>query len=206
MTGMALFGETGCLAAAALLLPHPVPGSPLAQAWHHTGAFWMQTGLVIAHHPLAILLCAAVPAAERGYILVRGPWMRGARIALLELLVTLWRVLLCVVAVWAACSGQEMHTLAARIGSVAAWQVQLGQMGANLAHHLRMVLWELLFFVAGMLLLYLFLMAIVRLFASGSAWLEKEQNRQAFLSILRNLILAPVLLIYLVEIARPTFQ
>lgn len=190
----------------ALLLAILSSPTPLHEAWQHTGEIWRQTLLVFAHHPFAILFCAVVPAIERGYVLLRGPWLERRRIAFLELLVTLWRVLLCLVAVWAACSGQQVHDLSEAHGEIAAWQIVLAGMGTHIAHHLRMVLWELLFFAAGMLLLYLVLTWISAAVARAKEWETADRHRAALQSVLRNLILAPILVIYLVEITRPAFQ
>jgi hypothetical protein len=181
-------------------------GSSLALAWHHTGDFWAQTGAAIAHHPVAILACAAVPAAERGYVLSQSKPLGRGQLALMELVVTLWRIFLCAVAIWVACTGHEWQYLSSRVGAVAAWQVALGMLGAYLAHHLRMLLWELVFLGAALLLGTLILRWTVRAMALGLAWLREAHHQKAMRSVLRNLILAPILVIYLVEMARPVFR
>lgn len=183
-----------------------MPLSPLAIAWQHTQEFWVQTLAVIGRHPVAVLICGVVPAAERAYVLVRGERFGRGVLALLEGLVMLWRILLCSVAVWAACSGQEWQALRAQVGAAAAWQVALGRLGFHLAHHLRMVLWELLFFFIGFLLFHQIVVWCVRAVAVRNQWLREPRHQRAVRSILRNLILAPMAVIYLVEMARPAFQ
>lgn len=182
------------------------PGSPLELAWRHTAAVWAQTADAVARHPLALSVCAAVPAALRAYILLRGASMPRTRPAALEILVTLWRVLLVCIAVWAACSGREWRALRSQDGVVAAWQITFSRMGWHLAHQLRMVLWELLLFVVAFGLLYLILMRMVGALARVNAWLREPRHRLATETVLRNLIVLPLALIYLVEIARPAFQ
>lgn len=178
----------------------------LALALRHTGTFWAQTGLTILHHPFIILACAALPAAERAWVLSRGAWMGRGKLAMLELLVTLGRILLCAVAVWAACSGREWHTLSARVGAMAAWQLTLENFGAFVAHHLRVLIWELVLFAAAFYLMFRAVSWAVRALAGGWSWLRNQNHQAALQSVLRNLILAPVLLIYIVEMTRPALR
>jgi hypothetical protein len=190
-----------------MLTPAPVPSHfTLALACRHTGTFWAQTGLAMFHHPFLIFGCAALPAAERAWVLLRGPWMGRGKLAMLELAVTLWRVLLCGVAVWVACSGREWHTLSAQVGAMAAWQVALQSLGSYMAHHLRMLFWELLLFAAAFLLLHKAISFAVRALSRTWPWLRDEQHQHVARSVLRNLILAPVMLIYIVEMTRPVLR
>jgi hypothetical protein len=179
--------------------------SPLALAWGHTKIFWAQTCAAVGHHPLVILVCAAVPAIERAFILLHGRQMRPGQSALLEILVTLWRILLCAVAVWVACSGQEWRRLSSRVGVMRAWQLAIGQLGLFFSHHLWILLWEILFFLAAFLLLARLLEWLVRVLARRGGWLSEKRHRMAVNSVLRNLIFAPLAVIYLVEMARPVF-
>jgi hypothetical protein len=172
------------------------PESPLTLAWRHTGAFWVQTGLVMAHHWFVILVCAAVPAVERGYRLLRARSATRSHLALMDFLVTLWRIGLCIVAIWAGTSGREWHSLSARVGVVAAWQFSLEELGSYFAHHLRMLIWA-----AGKLL-----DAVVSLALRTGVWVRETNYQQAAASVLRNLILVPLAVIYLVEMARPIFR
>ncbi len=180
--------------------------SPLALAWQHTELFWAQTWSVVERHPLAVLLCAAVPAALRGYILLRRPSVPRTRLALLELIVTLWRVLLLAVAIWAACSGREWRNLRTHVSAAAAWQIALSRLGWHLAHHLRMVLWQLLIFALGFAILYTLALWILKKLARKEPWLLDPRHQGAVESLLRNLVFVPLGIIYLVEMARPAFQ
>jgi hypothetical protein len=189
-----------------LAAAHPPPLSPLTLAWRHSGIFWIQTWWVIEHHPIAVLLCACPPAALRAYILLRGRSLSQGLVALLEIAVTLWRVLLLGVAIWAATSGREWHQLRVRVGVMAAWQIALSRLGVHLAQHLRLVLWELLFFALAFLILHRLMVWAVRSMARNNEWQHDARHRAALKSILSNMILAPLLVIYLVELARPALQ
>ena len=196
-----------CRGAAILLAVAAVPPeSPLTLAWRHTGAFWVQTGLALAHHWLVVLVCAAVPAVERGYRMLRARSATRGQLALMDLLVTLWRVGLCVVAVWAGTSGVEWRSLSARVGVVAAWQFALEELGSYFAHHLRMLVWELLFFALAFWLAGKLLDGLVHLTIRTGVWVRQAPYQQAAASMLRNLILVPLAVIYLVEMARPMFR
>lgn len=195
-------------AGAAILLSAAAvqPDSPLTLAWHHTGAFWVQTGLALAHHWFVILVCAAVPAVERGYRLLRARSASRSHLAFMDFLVTLWRVGLCVVAIWAGTSGREWHSLSARVGVAAAWQFSLEELGSYFAHHVRMLLWELVFFAIAFWAAGKLLDGVVRLSVRTGVWVREAHYQQAAASVLRNLILVPLAVIYLVEMARPVFR
>lgn len=202
----------GCMiapcAGAAILLAAPAvrPEGPLTLAWRHTGAFWVQTGLALAHHWFVILVCAAVPAVERGYRMLRTRSASRSQLALMDFLVTLWRIGLCVVAIWAGTSGQEWRSLSARVGVAAAWQFSLEELGSYFAHHLRMLIWELVFFALAFWAAGKLLDAVVSLALRTGVWVRETNYQQAAASVLRNLILVPLAVIYLVEMARPIFR
>lgn len=180
--------------------------SPLSLAWRQTGVFWSQTFHALARHPLPIFACAAVPAVERCFVLLHGTRLSRGSMAAMEFLVTLWRVMLCGVVVWAACSGREFQVLHAQMGALAAWQVALDHVGAYLAHRVRAVLWEILFFVVVAILAEGIVRWLVLAMARHVAWLREMSHQKATLSVWRNLILIPVVLIYLVEIVRPSLH
>ncbi|MBT9329462.1 hypothetical protein [Paracidobacterium acidisoli] len=181
--------------------------SSLALAWHQSGEFCLRTAAAVARHPLAVLVAAAVPAAERGYVLMQSRTLPRLRLTLLEALVTLWRVLLCVVAIWAALSGSEWLRLRQRVGVAESWQLALQHLGKHIGNHLRVVLWEYVLFIAGFALLNFAITALVRaLGAAGKSRLQTPEHRRAAISVLRNLILVPLAVIYLVETLRPMFQ
>jgi hypothetical protein len=199
-------GREGCAGGLVVTTAAIHAVSPLALAWRHTEAFWGQTAVTFVRHPLAILACAAVPAAERCYVLLRGKDLNRGKMAALELLATVCRVLLCAVAVWAACSGREQQALAAHMGTMATWQIYLENVGIYVAHHLRTVLWEFLFLVLAVLLAGRIVRWLVAALAHGAGWMKEPAHRQAALSVWRNLIVFPFVLIYLVEMARPTLR
>jgi hypothetical protein len=180
--------------------------SALPLAWQHSGEFWTQTGIAIGQHPFVVFVCAVVPAAERVFVHLRSGRITHGQMALLEILVTLWRIMLCAVAAWLACTGHEWETLSARVGRVDAWPVALQLFGRYIGHHVRMELWQVVFFVLAFLLLGLILRWSVAALAQGSAWMRVENHRRAVLSGLLNLIYAPVAVIYLIEMARPIFR
>jgi hypothetical protein len=186
-----------------LTIPVGPADSPLALAWRLTGVFWSQTLSTLGRHPLAIFGCAAIPAAERWYVLLHGKRLSRGPLAAMELVVTLFRVLLCAVAVWAACSGREIRVLTARVGAVAAWQVALDNLGAHSAHEIRAILWELLFLVVALLLAERMVRWLVPALSRKVKWLEDKRHQKAVLNVWRNLILLPFVLTYLVEMARP---
>lgn len=179
---------------------HPV--SPLTLAWRHTEVFWVQTGETVAQHWFVLLICAAVPAAVRASLLLRPGSLQRGQLSLIELLVTLWRVLLCVVVVWAACSGTEWRKLSSRVGAVGAWQVSLGLVGMHAGHRLHSLVWELAFYVIAFLVADRLLCWGLQLASRGNGWLREARHRQAMVSLLRNLVLIPTAAIYLVEIGR----
>lgn len=193
--------------AAILLAASAVPPeSPLALAWQHTGAIWVQTGLALERHWFVVLVCAAVPAVERGYRLLRARSASRSQLALMDFLVTLWRVGLCIVAVWAGTTGVEWRSLSARVGVLAAWQFALEELGSYFAHHLRMLIWELVFFALAFWAAGKVLDGLVRLTVRTGVWVRQAPYQQAAASVLRNLILVPLAVIYLVEMARPIFR
>ena len=170
-----------------------------AMAWHNSGEFWVQTGLAVARHPVVVLVCAAVPAAERAYLLLETRRIPAWKQSLLEGLVTLWRVLLCVGMVWVAVSGERWQLLRAHFSRNTAAQVALQRMGKYLGDHLHVVLWELFFFVTAFLLLNYLLVLMSRALIHPDI-LRPRDRRKAFVSVLRNLVLVPLALIYLVEL------
>jgi hypothetical protein len=186
-----------------LMTPGAPVVSPLAVAWRHTGVFWSQTAAAFVRHPVAILACAAIPAIERCYVLLHGTRLSRGPMAALELLVTVWRVILCAVAVWAACSGRELRALTARMGATAAWQMTLENVGAYLSHQVRAVLLEIVFLALVLLLAERIACWVVGSLSRRVQWFREHTHRQAVLSLWRNLILFPVALIYLVEMVRP---
>jgi hypothetical protein len=177
-----------------------------ATAWQNTGAFWAQTLLAVARHPLAVLGCSVVPAAERAYFLLESKPIERWRLTALEAVLTVWRVLLFVVAVWVALSPEEWQALKQHFTNPDELQLSLQHTGAYLGRDLHVLLLELLFFAAAFLLLNFILVLIVRGLAKISAALQSPIRQKALVSVLRNLLLVPLGLIYLVEIFRLRFS
>ena len=168
-------------------------------AWQNSGEFWTETLSAVARHPLLILVCAAVPAAERAYVLLETRPIPGWRLTFLEVVLTLWRILLCVGAVWVAVTPERWEVIRLHFSGNAAGQRAMQRWGAYMGNHLHVVLWELAFLAAAFLLLnYLLVLASRGLNRRGT--LRTENARKAFVSVLRNLVLIPVALIYLVEL------
>jgi hypothetical protein len=170
------------------------------EAWHNSVQFWVRTGLAIAHHPLAVLACAVVPAAERAYLMLETRPIPRWKLTLLEAVLTVWRVLICVVAVWVTVTPEEWRSLVRDFSSSVRMQQSLQRLGAYLGRNLHVLVWELVFFFAAFLLLQLAIRGVV-----NSGGRLDGLRRKALVSVLRNLLLVPVALIYLVELMRPTF-
>ncbi len=167
-------------------------------AWHNGGEFWTATLSAVARHPLLILVCAAVPAAERAYMLLETRPIPRWRVALLEVVLTVWRILLCIGAVWVAVTPERWHVIRVHFSGNVAAQRAMQQLGAYLGNHLHVVLWELALLAATLLLLnYLLVLAARGLSRAGM--LRRKNAQKAFVSVLRNLVLVPLALIYLVE-------
>ena len=171
----------------------------LTTAWHNSGNFWAETGIAVARHPLVVLLCGAVPAAERAYLLLETRPIPRWRLTLLEAILTLWRILLCVAMVWVAVSADKWQSLRSFFSESASAQLALQRMGTYLGDHLHVVLWELCLFAAAFLLLNYLLVLMSRALLPPDVGGIKNR-RKAFVSVLRNLVLVPLGLIYLVEL------
>jgi hypothetical protein len=171
----------------------------LDTAWQNSGEFLRQTGMAVARHPLAVLAFGVVPAAERAYLLLHRKPIPQWRLTMLEALLTVWRILLFVGAVWVAITPERWRVVRLHFSGNAAAQRALEQMGGYLGQHLHAVLWELALFAAGFLLLNYLLVLMARGLARLGALREANQKK-AFVSVLRNLVLVPLALIYLVEL------
>lgn len=173
-------------------------------AWQNSWGFWAQTGMAVARHPLLVLACSAVPAAERAYLLLHTEPIQRWRLTLLEAVLTVWRVLLCVGAVWVALTPEKRQALWFRFSNNAAMQKSLQHLGAYLGQQLHVLLWELALFAATFLLLNYVLVLVARLLGRLGA-LRSADGQAAFVSVLRNLVLVPLALIYLVVLLQQKF-
>ncbi len=158
----------------------------------------------MARHPLVVLACSAVPAAERGYLLLHADPIPRWRLTLHEGVLTVWRVLLCIGALWVVLTPERWRAFWARFSDNEAMQKSLQHLGAYLGQHLHVVLWELALFAAAFLLLNYALVWAGRVLARLGT-LREPDRQKAFVSVLRNLVLVPLALIYLVELAQQKF-
>ncbi|HEX3470915.1 MAG TPA: hypothetical protein VHT28_06985 [Silvibacterium sp.] len=171
----------------------------LTTAWHNSGEFWAQTWAAVARHPLLLLACSAVPAAERAYMLLQTNPIPRWKLTLLEAVLTVWRILLCMVAVWVTLTPERWKTFQLHFYGNDILQRSLQNFGAYLGKHLHVVLWELVLFTAAFLLLNYALVWIARGLARLGAMGEAHKQK-AFVSVVRNLVLVPLGLVYLVEL------
>jgi hypothetical protein len=179
--------------------------SGFAVAWQHSAQFWAQTLAAVARHPLEILFCSAGLAAERAYLLLRSKPIRPWQFVLWEALLTVWRLLLCLVAVWAALTPHERQGLMRNLNNEAQLQYTLQRLGGFLGRELRVLAWELVLFFAAFFLLNMLLRLVMRLLAQVIVPLGEIETRRAYVAIVRNLLLVPLALIYLVEMLRQAF-
>jgi hypothetical protein len=178
--------------------------SGFAAAWRLSEEFWAQTAAAVARHPFAILFCSAGLAAERAYLLLRTRPIRPWQFVLWEAVLTVWRLLLCFVAVWVALTPRERQGLL-RMSDYVHLQYTLQRLGAFLGRQLHVLGWELFLFVAAFFALNLLLRLVIRGLAHFFAELGERDKRKAYVAILRNLLLLPLALIYLVEMMRQAF-
>ena len=171
----------------------------MATAWHNSGDFWTETWMAVTRHPLIVLACGVVPAAERAYILLETRPIPRWRLTLLEGILTVWRIVICVAMVWVAVSSKRWALLRSHFSANETAQVALQRLGTYLGDHLHVVLWELFFFAAAFLLLNYLLVLASRALLRPDVQTPRNR-RKAFVSVLRNLILVPLGLIYLVEL------
>jgi len=150
-------------------------------------------------HPLIVLACGAVPAAERAYILLETRPIPRWRLTLLEGILAVWRILLCIGVVWVAANSRQWALLRSHFSANETAQIAMQRLGRYLGDHLHVVLWELFFFVAAFLLLNYWLLLASRALIPADPRGQRNRRR-AFVSVLQNLILVPLALIYLVEL------
>jgi hypothetical protein len=170
-----------------------------ATAWRNSGGFWAHTWLAVARHPWLLLACSAVLAAERAYLLLHTKPIPRWRLTLLEAVRTLGWILLCVVGVWVTLTPERRNAFRLHFSGNDVLQRSLQNLGAYLGQHLHVVLWELVMFAAAFLLLNYTLVLLARGLARLGALREANQKK-AFVAVLRNLVLVPLGLIYLVEL------
>jgi hypothetical protein len=178
----------------------------LAAAWQHSEIFWQQTFGAVGRHLPLLLAVAIVPAALRAYLIRKAQTIRHWELNLTEALLTVWRILICVVAVWAVLTPREWQTFKMRLRDMDRIQLTIQRLGAALGRTLHILLWELLLFAIALLLIHVLLTFIAKLAAQGSNAQKRLLLYKAASSFLRNLILAPLALIYIVAVLRQAFS
>jgi hypothetical protein len=179
-------------------------GSSFAEAWRLTGAFWTQTLAAFAHHPGLVLLYAVPAAAERGWVLLRTKPVPAWWIPLLDALLILWRVLMCVVALWIVLTPSQTATLRSALASNALMQAKLDGLGMVVGKQLWLLAWEILLYIVAFALLNLLLTFFSGMWIRGQdADPDHKKNQQSALAaIARNLLLIPLGLIYIAVVVR----
>jgi hypothetical protein len=167
-------------------------------AWHLTGVFWKQTLSAFAHHPGIVLLYAAPVATERAWVQLRPQSVRAGWLPSLEALIMLWRLVMCFVAVWIVLTPAQVVALRASFASNVLIQDTLDSFGQKVARQLWLLSWEFVFYLAAFFLLAWLLSAMARLWARDLdiAADQKKNERLALAAAARNLLLAPLAMIY----------
>jgi hypothetical protein len=178
----------------------------LAAAWQHTKTFWQETFTAVGQHLPLLLAVAIIPAALRAYLIMKAHPIRRWELNLAETLLTVWRILICAVALWVVLTFREWQTFKLRLRQPDQLQYAMQKLGAYLGKSLHLLLWELLLFAIVFLLMHVVLSAIAGLLARSGRAERMAVRRKAISSFLRNLVLAPLALIYLVTIMRQAFS
>jgi hypothetical protein len=177
-----------------------------AAAWQHSRLFWEQTLAAAGHHLQLLLAVSIIPAALRTYLILKAQPIGRWELNLAEALLTIWRILICAVAIWAVLTPREWQTFKLRLHHTDQIQIAMQRMGAYLGNLLHILLWELLLFALAFWLLHWALWLIAGQLARPGARERRALRRKAISSFLRNLILGPLALIYMVAIMRQAFS
>ena len=177
-----------------------------AAAWQHSRIFWQETLTAAAHHIPLLLAVAIVPAALRAYFTLRRRQIRHWELNLAEALLTILRVLICIVAIWITLTPHQWQAFKLHIQHIDQLQFAMQRLGAYLGKAVHTLLWELLLLVVAFWLMHLVLSLIADQLARPGPSDRQIVRRKAIGSVLRNLILAPLALIYLVTIVRQAFS
>ncbi|MFT4113027.1 hypothetical protein [Silvibacterium sp.] len=175
-------------------------------AWQHSRAFLRETGIAVSRHFWLLLVLCVIPASLRVYLHLRTRPAQRWEMNLAEALITAWRVLLCAVCIWAICTAHQWKTFKCRLFQPDQLEVGLQKLGVNLGQMLHTVLWELLFFALGMWLIHQLLLIVADLLTRNGYRGGRPVRRKAVASALRNLILAPLSVLYVVALIRQAFS
>lgn len=172
-----------------------------------SAAFCAEMLRAFAHYPAIILLYAAPPATFRAWVLLRSkpvpPWWLPP----LEMLVAVWRLFMCAVAVWVVLTPPEMDELQNTLVSGASLMGSFDRLGQNAAMEAGPLFWEIVLFVAALILLNWLFSLIARAWLLGQDldYERKLTQRHAMTAVIRNLLLVPLALIYVVVVVRYIF-
>lgn len=178
--------------------------SALADAWHMSAAFCAEMLSAFARYPAIILLYAAPPATYRAWVLLRTKPVPSWWLPPLEMLVFVWRVFMCAVAIWVVLTPPEMDELRATVVSGSSLMGTFERLSTNAAMAIWPLFWEIVFFAAAFILLnWLFgLIARAWLLGQDLNYEQKLMQRKAMTAVIRNLLLVPLALIYVVIMVR----
>jgi hypothetical protein len=179
-------------------------GSAFVDAWKLSGSFLVQTLTVFGHHPGIILLYAAPPATERAWVLLRTKPIPAWWLPWLEAFVIVSRLILCAVVVWVALTPLEMVHLQTTLTDSTLVQVELYRLGQSMGTHLRMLTWQIVFFLIVFFLVVWLFGRMSRLWVQGLDLIpvQKDNERLALTVVARNLLLYPVAITYAVVVIR----
>lgn len=182
----------------------PGPLSALVEAWRQSRLFLAQTLTAFAQHPSVVLLYAAPPATARAWLLLRTKPVPGWWLPSLEALIAVWRLLMCVVALWVVLTPGQMDNLQHIFTSNALIQNLLDAIGENFGQQLWLLFWEIVICLAAFFLLNWLLGRMARLWVQGlDIDLEhKLHQRRALVAVARNLLMVPLVMIYAVVVIR----
>jgi hypothetical protein len=174
-------------------------------AWQHSRIFWQEILTAAVRHLPLLLAVAVIPAALRAYLTLKSQSLRRWEFNLAEALLTLWRILICAVAIWVVLTPREWQAFTHRLQHTDQLQLAMQQLGAYLGRALHMLLWELLLFAVAFWLLHMLLSLLASQLSRAGNPERRVLRCKAFSSVLRNLIFAPLALMYLVAVGRQAF-
>ena len=169
-----------------------------------SATFCVEMLSAFARHPAIILLYAAPPATFRAWTQLRTEPVPSWWLPPLEMLVLVWRLFMCAVAVWVVLTPPEMDELQATLVSGSSLMGTFDRLGQNAAMELSPLVWEIAIFAAALVLLNWLFSLIARAWLLGQDldYEHKLTQRHAMTAVIRNLLLVPLALIYVVVVVR----
>jgi hypothetical protein len=174
----------------------------LSAAWHASKVLWQQTLAAAFHHLPLLAGVAAAPAAIRSFLILESRPLRAWELNLAEAILTLWRVLICATAIWVTLTPREWAAFEQRLRHPDQFQMAVQHLGAHLGSALHLLAWEMVLLAFALWVIHVLLSLLADRLA-----LRGDEDRhilryKAWSSVLRNLILAPLALIYLASLAK----